>query len=305
MGELVNFTTTTGSAGAMSVRPEGQSPAPPLKRCAIIGTAPSWKQCPWQDTSMEVWGLNDGYLLGVPRADRWYDLHPIHQMNFRPTGQRVVPVEQAPPVGVYLRPEGHLEWLQSRPCPVYVQAARPEWPTSRTFPRDEILAFFRPYWPLRYQKNGAVTPGPDYEVSTPAWMLMHAIVENFSEISVWGIHLATAWEYQIQRPNMEWLLGLAAGLGIKVILPERAPICKSSYRYAYEPKADLPAQAVQRKIEAIKAEGLKLRHQHAKLPWRAFSTKRDLEARLQALDTTLLDARGESQRIQAMQNLGL
>lgn len=302
MGELVTFLgANTTTAGPMT-----PTPAPPLlKRCAIIGTAPSWKQCPWQDTSMEKWGLNDGYLLGIPHADRWYDLHPTYQMSFRPSGQRVVPPQQVA-VGAYLRPEGHLDWLRTRPIPVYLPQARPDWPTSRTFPKDEILAFFAPHWPLRHHKDGTIAPGPDYEVSTPAWMLMHAIVEGYQEIYVYGIHLATQWEYIEQRPNFEWLLGLARGLtGAKIVLPAAAPICKARYRYAFEPKADIPHQVIQRRIEDIKAEGFQLRQRHGKLPWHAFPTKKDLEARLAVLDVELLDARGEGQRLQAQQSIGL
>lgn len=300
MAEILAFpgTRTTTTAGPV------EAGAPLLKRCAIIGTAPSWKQCPWHDMTMEKWGLNDGYLLGVPHADRWYDLHPIHQMSFRPSGQRVVPPQEVP-VGAYLRPEGHLEWLRTRPIPVYIPQARPDWPTSRTFPKDEILAFFAPYWPLRVTKANAVEPGPDYEVSTPAWMLMQAIMEGYTEISVFGIHLATQWEYVEQRPNFEWLLGVAAGRGVKIVLPAAAPICRARYRYAFEPKADIPHQVVQRRIEAVKAEGLALRRKHATLPWYARDTKKDLEARLGVLDVDLLDARGEQQRLMTQQNVGL
>src|SRR5574341_290149 len=91
----------------------------PLKRCAIIGTAPSWAQCPWSDRSLEKLGLNDGYLLGVPHASRWYDLHPFHQMSFQPRDRRSVP-QSAVPIGAYLRPEGHLDWLKTRAFPVYL-----------------------------------------------------------------------------------------------------------------------------------------------------------------------------------------
>lgn len=252
---------------------------------------------------MECWGLNDGYLLGMPRANRWYDLHPVHQMSFQPSGHRTVSPEKTQP-GMYLRPEGHLSWLQSRPFPVYIQEARPDWPTSRTFPKDDLLRWFAPYWPWRLTKHGQIEPGPDYEVSTPSWMLMHALMEGYTEIHVYGIHLATAWEYTVQRPNFEWLLGIAAGLGVKVVLPASAPICQASYRYAYEPKADIPFQIAEQRALAVKAEGLQLRQRHAALTWRAFAEKRDIEARLSALDVDLLDARQETQRLQMTHAIG-
>lgn len=275
-------------------------PAPkPLKRVSIIGTAPSWKQCPWNDPTMEIWGLNDGYLLGTPRATRWYDLHPIYQMNFRPADQRQVDPRDVP-VGCYLRPHGHLDWLRSRPFPV-VMAEKSEFhPNALVFPWEKVFEAFRPYWPWRVTRSGQIKPGSDYEVSTPSLMLMHAITEGYTEIHVYGIHLATQWEYVEQRPNFEFLLGVAAGKGLKLVLPECAPICKASYRYACEPKADIPVQQAQQAIQFIKQEGLHLRQQLAALPWYAIGDKADIEARLKYLDVELLDAKGTLGRLQTL-----
>lgn len=271
----------------------------PLKRCAIIGTAQSWRDAPWQDQTLEMWCLNDAYLIGIPRADRWYDLHPFHQMSFRPRDQRTVSQADVP-IGAYLRPEGHLEWLKSRPMPVYLAEARKDFPTSRTFPREALLQWFQPFWPWRLNRKGILEAGPDYEVSTPSWMLMQAMAEGYQEIHVYGIHLATQWEYLQQRPNFEFLIGLATGRGIKMVLPQSAPICKASYRYAFEPKADLPQQQAQFQIDLIKAEGQSLHKQKAKLPWYARAHKQDLDRRLAQLDVQLLDAKQVLQRAAAL-----
>lgn len=284
---LTQTPTMTGGVVGPSLRP--------LRRVAIIGTAQSWNQCPWADQSLEVWGLNDAYMIGVPRANRWYDLHPPSQMTFRPSAQRAVPPAEVP-IGGYMRPHGHLEWLASRPMSVYIQHARPDWPTSRTFPIEEILAFFQPHWPWRLTRRGVIEPGKDYEVSTPSWMLMHAIMEGYTEIHVYGIHLATHWEYVQQRPNFEWLLGLAAGRGIKIVLPLSAPICQSPYRYAYELKADIPLQQVEQQVLAVKMNGLKLRQQLAALPWYARGQKADIERQLQRREVELLDLRQAGHR---------
>ena len=262
----------------------------PLKRVAILGTAPTWTWCPWQDKSLEIWGLNDAYLLGIPRADRWYDLHPFHEMHFRPAGQRVVQAHEVP-IGAYLRPEGHLDWLKTRPIPVFLAEKRADYPTSVAFPKAELLAWYAPFWPMRLTRRKTIEPGPDYEVSSPAWMLMQAIAEGYQEIHIYGIHLATEWEYMYQRPNFEFLIGFAAGRGIKVLLPKAAPICRASHRYAFEPKADLPLVAAQQQIAAIKAEGAKLHQALAKQPWYARSTKADLTHQIQHLDAVLADAK--------------
>lgn len=271
----------------------------PLKRCAVIGTAQSWTQCPWSDQSLEIWTLNDGYVLGVPRISRHYDIHPFHQMQFRPPGQRVIGSSQAHEIqiGAYLRPMDHLAWLKSRPFPVFLNQARPDYPTSQAFPLDAIVEFFAPHWPLRWTRQQIVVAGSTYVVSTPSWMLMHAIMEGYGEIHVYGIHLATEWEYLQQRPNFEWLLGFAAGRGIKIVLPQSAPICSAKYRYGFELKADLPQQQLTHKIQTIKAEGASLHSTIATLPWYARERKADLTARLQTLDVELLDAKQELARV--------
>ena len=272
-------------------------PAPPLKRCAIIGTAESWNQCPWGDATLEVWGLNDAYLIGVPRADRWYDLHPFHQMVFRPPGGRGSSGPQPTvPAGAYLRPAGHLEWLKTRPMPVFLAEGRPDYPSSQTFPKDALLDWFQRYWPLRRSRRGTIGPGPDYEVSTPAWMLMHALAEGYGEIHVYGIHLATDWERQAQRHNFEFLLGIASGRGVKLVLPEATPICRSSYRYAFEPKADIPVQIAQAQMIAIKTRGAALHQQIAALPWYAHQRRAALTMQLRTLDVELADTRQIAQR---------
>lgn len=261
----------------------------PLKRVAIIGTAQTWKCCPWQDQSLEVWGLNDAYLIGVPRANRWFDLHPFHQMTFRDPANRV-PAGTVP-VGSYLRPHNHLEWLKSRPMPVFLAEAKPGWPTAHVFPTKAILDFFATYWPLRLTRTQTIEPGPDYEVSTPSWMLMQAIMEGYREIHVYGIHLATEWEYVQQRPNFEFLLGIAAGKGIKIVLPAATPICQASYRYAFEPKGDLGVQQASLEITRIKQQGAAMKQQLASLPAWAWRRKEALQTQIVALDAALADAR--------------
>lgn len=296
------MTDTIGTAmTATTTTTEPHVAAPALKRCAILGTAMSWTQCPWGDKTLEVWGLNDGYLLGVPRADRWFDLHPFHQMNFRPASQRKVRAEDVL-VGQYLRPEGHLDWLKSRQHPVFLAQARPDFTTSRTFPKDDLLKAFAPHWPWRLTRQGTVTPGPDYEVSTPSWMLMLAIAEGYREIHIYGIHLATEWEYVQQRPNFEYLIGLAAGLGIRVVLPDATPICRARYQYAFAPKADLPLQVAQQDISRIKSDGAEDRKRLEALPFYARSRRLELRAHLNHLDVELLNARSVLQREQMLSN---
>ena len=207
------------------------------KRIAILGTAPTWQQTPWDDPTLEIWCLNDMWVLNPKRADRWYDLHPIDKMWFRKEARGKVFAGDVP-AGFFVRPPNHLEWLRAQTIPVYVQDAKALGsPSARTFPKDEIEAKFGKHF-----------------ASSPAWMIGHALLEGVTELHIYGIHLATEWEYLKQKPNMTFLLGLAAGLGVKVITPKGSPLLAESHQYAYETDPDTPKVALKRKMARLQEE---------------------------------------------------
>lgn len=66
----------------------------------------------------------------------------------------------------------------------------------------------------------------DYWCSSIAYMLALAIHEGAEEIGVYGVNMAGDDEYSYQKPNCEYLIGLARGRGIKVHIPDVSPLCK-------------------------------------------------------------------------------
>lgn len=260
-----------------------QQQAAPVKRGAIVGTAPTWRNTPWDDATLDIFSLNDAYVLpGFKRASGWFDLHPIPEMVFRPKGERKVLPEHAP-VGAYLRPEGHLDWLKTRNFPVFLQHVPAGWTNAREFPFKEIEKQYGSYFS-----------------STPAWMLAWMLMEGYTEIHIYGIHLATEWEYIHQRPNMEFLIGLALARGVKFVIPEKSSLLKGRHKYALEHKPDLDLERVARRIELVKGEGHLLQQRLATLAWYARGQKADITARLRVLDLELADARQEQARLVAL-----
>lgn len=243
----------------------------PEKRIAIVGTAPTYIETPWDDPTLEVWALNDMHVLNIPRASRWFDLHPLDKMYFHDRTKAKLHSHQVP-AGFFVRPKGHLEWLAQQTIPVYLQQAHPSIPASVTFPREAIEAKF----------------GANF-ASSPAWMIGLALLEGVTELHIYGIHLATEWEYLRQKPNMTFLLGLAAGLGVKVVIPKGAPLLKESHRYAYEDDPDIPKVAAQRKVEALQME----RDAVKKRSQRKWYQRRDPNAasRLAWLNAQITDAK--------------
>ena len=241
------------------------------KRIAIIGTAPTWKSCPWDDPTLEVWCLNDFWVLQAPRADRWFDLHPLDKLHFADRKKKVFSGDV--PAGYFVRPAGHLEWLRAQSIPVYVQdAAQLGSRSAVTFPKAAIEAKFGRHF-----------------ASSPAWMIGLALLEGVTELHIYGIHLATEWEYLKQKPNMTFLLGLAVGMGVKVVLPQGCPLLAESHQYAFEADPDLPKVALTRKVEQLQHEKVLLKQRDKARKW---YQPRDpnYRSRLQLLDAQILDA---------------
>jgi len=216
------------------------------ERVAIVGTAESWTMTPWNDPGLKLYSLNDAYRMkGFQRADAWYDFHSIDKF-FYPQEGRPVYAHQIP-AGFYARPPGHVEWLakQAQSIPVWLhpdfKAQHPEaagWPLARPFPKADIEAHFGRYF-----------------TSSPGWMLAHAILNGAKEVHIYGIHLATEFEYVKQRPNFEFLIGRVLGPGKitttvregkryfetahgLVVVPEASPILRENFQYAFDPKPD-------------------------------------------------------------------
>ena len=212
------------------------------RRVAITGTAQTWSLTPWTDPSLEIFSVNDAYRIpGFIRADAWFDLHPVKSWFF---SDQPVYAHQIPP-GHYARPNGHMEWLAAQQIPVYLHPdyatdcpAMAEWPHAKSFPKAAIEAHFGRYF-----------------TSSPAWIMAQAILDGVREIHVYGIHLATEFEYMKQRPNFEFLMGCLLGAGKRtttvrnelryyesqdglLVLPEASPVLQENFQYAFESRPD-------------------------------------------------------------------
>src|SRR6185436_3543195 len=178
-----------------------------LDRIAIVGTAPSWRMTPWHDAGLHIASLNDAYQMdGFERVDEWYDMHPLdkfHLVPEPPPGQKPIIYAHQIPIGSYVRPSKHLDWLATQTIPIWLHPdhatqlpASATWPSARAFPRAALEEEFGRYF-----------------TSTPGWMLAHAISRGAREIHIYGIHLSTESEYMEQRPNFEYLIGRVLGRG--------------------------------------------------------------------------------------------
>jgi hypothetical protein len=276
-------------------------------RVAIIGTAESWQMTPWTDPSLTLVSLNDAYRMkGFQRADVWYDLHPLDHFWSPPEGQPIL-AHQVPP-GVYCRPADHREWLgrQAQTIPVFLhpdyQTQYPDavnWPRAQAFPKAEIENSFGHYF-----------------TSSPAWMMAHAILNGCQELHIYGIHLATEFEYLKQRPNFEYLCGCLLGSGKRtmtvhdglrryvspsgmLVLPESSPVLQESFQYAFDPRPDSGHETLKWDVHRYSVKRERAVDTLRVSPW--WQRKAPLQAQLLEASVRLADAQDALQRVQIAQ----
>ena len=179
------------------------------KKVAIVGFAESWKSAPFADDAVEIWALNEFWKY-APRWSRWFELHDAETLGV--TTRDLSEGEQ----------KRHLDWLSQahdggRPIYMQPQFCDGRFPNATPYPLDRMVARFGRYF-----------------TSTIGYMLALAIDEGYSWIGLYGVDLASHQEYPYQRPNAEYLIGMARGLGIEVEVAAHSAILRSNFLYGYE-----------------------------------------------------------------------
>lgn len=177
------------------------------KKVAIVGFAASYREAPYDDPSVQIWGMNELWKY-LPRWDRWFELHP--REVFAKEGDR----DQA----------AHVMWLQQQGAdkPIYMLQRFEDIPGSVSYP---IEAMTRQFFPDQ--------PRP-YFTSSIAMMLALAISEAPTWIGLYGIDLASDTEYAQQRAAAEYFIGLARGMGIDVVIAKGSALLKADAVYGYD-----------------------------------------------------------------------
>lgn len=209
----------------------------PYRKVAIVGTAETKMQAPYNDSSFEIWGVNNLYPH-IPRATRWFEIHDISfdGKNYLRRGSADFRGQN---VSDYLINMG--QWTAKQNCPVYMQQ---KWgnliPTATEYPLKEILEYF----PNKYFTN------------TVSYMIALAIMEDFDEIQLFGIDMAVDTEYNHQRPSVEYFLGFfdgvrkAKGKSNVVYIPPQSDLLKTRFLYGFEENQQT---AWEKKIKQINA----------------------------------------------------
>jgi hypothetical protein len=200
-----------------------------VRKVAIIGFADSYAKAPFDDLSVECWGINELHKY-LPRWDRWYELHS--REAFEVLGDR--------------NQEAHVAWLRSQPGvgqpghkPIFMRELFADIPAGIRLPLEELSDRFFTRFGQR-----------PYFTSSIGYMLAMAIAEGRNAqfepidedavgwIGLYGIDLASDTEYAEQRPNAEYFIGLARGLGIEVVIAEGSALLRADHLYGFESRQE-------------------------------------------------------------------
>ena len=194
-------------------------------KVAIVGFAPTWPLAPFKDDSFEIWGCNEFHLI-APRIDLLFELH----------GRREIEEKERDKVK-----QEHVTWLRNSKIPILMQRHFDDIPNSIPYPKDHII-----------EKYG------NYFTNTISWQIALALDLGFKEIHLYGVNMANDEEYASQRPSVEYFVGLARGMGIKVYIPDQSDICKAWTLYGFE---DEMATVIHKRIKHFQDENVQKKQQ--------------------------------------------
>jgi hypothetical protein len=176
---------------------------PIRSKVAIIGATPNYEEAPFDDPSWEIWGCNSLWRCcsdseGLFRGDRWFEMHPMEVQTAE-----------------------ELELIQRCPIPIYtLKDETSHAPNSVRFPLEKLQKLFP----------------REYYTCTFAYQIALAIAEGFSEIGLFGCELGygTPRERLVEKPCVEFWLGVAWARGITIHLPDNSGLASHKYPYGYD-----------------------------------------------------------------------
>jgi len=204
-----------------------------MKKVACVGFSPRTIRQVWPE-DVEIWTINCAWDYGFERIDRLLEIHPIWQLT--------ADLDKA------TRWEGkHWVWLQEpHPFPIYMMECDPRIPESKVYPLDEICDDC-----FAHLKRGEVMN--KYLTSSASLLVAMAIHEKYDEIYLAGFEMKSGSEYGYQRDGLAYLVGLANGRGIDVILPENTGFLKAKI-YSYEGGQMVTREVIQQHLENYQSQ---------------------------------------------------
>jgi hypothetical protein len=226
-----------------------------MRRVCFLGTATSaFEKEQLQEEiapDTEIWAVNEAHWgLGDRKPDRVFQMHV---RDWRESERRYLGHGRLPKGlhhNCFGRNREHVEYLRTCGVPVYSQQIWQDIPTSLVYPFEEVReAVGIPLPPLGDKRLWATSSfgymtallitehllGLEAFLSSfrevRATTLSHSRVDELQLIGV-ELPLGTTRERIWEWPNFAYYLGLATGLGIKLVLPSTGTALLSAPHYA-------------------------------------------------------------------------
>jgi len=241
----------------------------------IIGFAPSWNQAPYGNEGVDFWGLNELYIYLKQykinqKFSAWFEIHNIKNS----------PSKQSPK---------HQEFLKNCKIPLITQQHWDDYPTSLAYPRDEVKEMVNGHFIIDETHAGF----SDYS-NQISWMIALAIYLGYKEISVYGVDMAQTSEYAFQRASCQFFIGLAAGKGIKLKIPNTSELLKAGADYGFQTDNKNRFNAKKRieghnnALGQVRMRQAEIKYYHDKLDKEGLKKKIVLEAQIKELETEII-----------------
>ena len=184
------------------------------KPLCIIGTAGTCGDAPYDmkiddDYVYDIWGCGTSMVFPqVKRIDVLFELHPKRYWGDMAVTDRLNSFK------------GHT---------IYMQDTNPDVAKSVPFPREAIK-----------KKYMLPAMGDNlYVTNTITWMLLMALEEGYTDISLYGVHMGHQTEYAYQRASCSWVLGIIHGWILdgkpyKLTIPSQSALLKAEYEYGFD-----------------------------------------------------------------------
>lgn len=223
--------------------PSGVTVKKRTNKVAIVGFAPSsMGLAPFGDDSWEIWTLNNIYAsMAISRWDRWFEMHPTFRdyppyHDVRMDAGAIVRGDSRQVTGERIE---HIDWLKQQPSdrPIYFLKDEPDIPAAVKYPLPRILDWC---------KQEKLSP---YFTNSISYMIALALMDGYTTVGVWGVDMAAGGEYQVERPSVEYWLGVAEKYAT-VILPKESELLKSRL-YGYDGDVEFLAKWKTRHAELM------------------------------------------------------
>ena len=151
----------------------------------ILGKGNGWNELP-EKPEGEVYGVNDAFIRS-PRVTTTFHMHDLNEWETRKGSESSTKL-----VAEHVKDRPDMEFITVKPYDKIPQA--------QVYPLDEIVKHFK----STYFTNGI------------SYMIAYALWKGATKINLYGVNMTVLEEYKNQKPNVEYWIGRAQGMGVEV-----------------------------------------------------------------------------------------